>query len=79
MYLFYNLKGWKKLVYDTIKEKFGFSVFTLDQLYEFEEQFSKSYPENSHIQSHIRDTLQKLRDIGLVDFIDYYGTYKLRV
>ncbi len=49
--------------------------FTLGQLYEFEDALGTDHPRNSHIRARIRQTLQSLRDDGVISFVDGDGTY----
>ncbi|KXB08269.1 hypothetical protein AKJ58_00520 [candidate division MSBL1 archaeon SCGC-AAA385D11] len=44
-------------------------AFTLDQVYEFEEELSKLHPKNKHIRPKIRQQLQVLRDKGVINFL----------
>ena len=51
--------------------------FSLDQLYDFEQDLQKLYPDNNNIRPKIRQQLQVLRDMGYIEFIGQ-GQYKLR-
>ncbi|UOY10014.1 hypothetical protein [Methanonatronarchaeum sp. AMET6-2] len=52
---------------------------TLNKIYDFsEDRLSKRFPDNKHVRSKIRQTLQRLRDKHEVEFIDYEGTYKIK-
>lgn len=42
--------------------------FTLEQMYKFEDDLSKKYPNNNHIKDKIRQQLQILRDKGIIEF-----------
>ena len=69
--------GWKDDVYDVIKRTWAIGqIFTLDRLYEYENEFSKSHSDNVHITDKIRQILQYLRDDGAIEFIDNKGTYR---
>ena len=50
--------------------------FTLSDVYQFEQQFRTLFPENRHVRPKIRQTLQRLRDIGFIDFVKG-GEYRL--
>lgn len=50
--------------------------FTLDRIYEYEDRFRVKFPENQHVRDKLRQTLQKLRDSGTIEFIDNRGTYR---
>jgi type II restriction enzyme len=60
-------KGW---IIDIIKviEKLGKQEFTLEEIYAFEEELSRQYPNNHHIKAKIRQQLQIIRDMGFLDF-----------
>jgi len=68
------LSGWMKEAFAVIC---GFSEirFTLPELYAYEQHFSSIYPDNLHVKAKIRQTLQYLRDMGLVQFLEP-GVYR---
>ncbi|OGF19176.1 hypothetical protein A3G56_01155 [Candidatus Falkowbacteria bacterium RIFCSPLOWO2_12_FULL_45_10] len=69
-----NLTSWKKDVFEClllIKN----DVFTAHDIYSFNEHLQKLYPNNKHINDKIRQQLQYLRDIGLIEFVKK-GVYK---
>jgi hypothetical protein len=45
-------------------------VFSLDEVYEFEEELQSKYPKNHHIRDTIRATLQTLRNQNVLDFME---------
>lgn len=45
------------------------SVFTLEQMYQFEDMLSIKHPENHNVKDKIRQQLQMLRDNGLIEFL----------
>lgn len=49
--------------------------FTLDEIYRFEEQLKRKYPNNNFIKDKIRQQLQVLRDKGFIEF-NGRGMYK---
>jgi type II restriction enzyme len=51
--------------------------FTLKKVYEQEEELAKLHPDNHNVQPKIRQQLQVLRDIGLLEFLTP-GSYRLR-
>ncbi len=57
-----ELFGWMKLVY----ERLPAGIFRTSDMYRYEEEFKKIYPENRNIRAKIRQQLQFLRDMGLV-------------
>ncbi len=44
-------------------------MFTLKDVYRFEDQLSKLHPRNQHIKAKIRQQLQMLRDQGIIKFL----------
>lgn len=44
-------------------------VFTLDDIYTFEEELQEKYPKNNHVKDKIRQKLQILRDNGYIEFM----------
>lgn len=71
-----NLKGWNFIVYILIKNNFKYKSFSLKDLYAFEPYFSQVYPANLHVKDKLRQTLQNLRDKGLILFHSK-GNYQL--
>ncbi len=69
-----GLSGWKKSVFQVLNKISGIT-FELDNVYVFEEQLSKEYPDNKFIKDKIRQQLQVLRDLGLVEFLER-GKYR---
>jgi phosphatidylserine/phosphatidylglycerophosphate/cardiolipin synthase-like enzyme len=65
---------WQKDILSII-ECFQNEVFELHDLYKFIPELSKDHPNNNHIDAKIRQTLQQLRDKGLVKFVEP-GVYK---
>lgn len=68
-----NLKSWLKDIYDII-EKLK-DEFNIQDVYRFEPKLQKLHPNNKHIKDKIRQTLQYLRDRGLIKFVGK-GQYK---
>jgi len=66
-----DLVGWLELVYDSLPD----GEFTNQQVYEYEQIFQQYYPENRNIRAKIRQQLQVLRDMGL---IEHLGTARWR-
>lgn len=68
-------RGWTTLTLLAIR---GLNApsFTLEQVYQQEELFSESYPNNRNVRAKIRQQLQVLRDLGLVAF-EGQGRYRL--
>lgn len=57
-----DLFGWQRLVYEKLPE----GQFRNQDIYRFEEEFKKHYPENKNVRAKIRQVLQQLRDLKLV-------------
>jgi hypothetical protein len=49
----------------------------LDDLYKYENKLKDTFPHCNNIKNAIRANIQALRKDGLVDFVDYNGTYSL--
>ncbi len=64
-----SLAGWTRHVYEVVL-KLSKEEFELQDLYRYRNHFSKLYPDNKHIEDKIRQTLQFLRDDGLVVFLE---------
>lgn len=53
------------------------STFTLDNMYSFETELARIHPDNHNIKAKIRQQLQVLRDLGLVEFTSP-GKYRFK-
>ena len=71
--IFKNLRGWKKLTFEIIDKNLN-EFFYLKDLQKFKVEFERKYPNNDTIDHKIRQQLQYLRDLGLIEFIErgYY-------
>lgn len=69
-----KLTGWVKDVFVCLLE-IPNEVFSLNEIYSFEKKLSTLHPENRFVTDKIRQQLQKLRDIGLIQFLGN-GRYK---
>ncbi|MGD2080871.1 MAG: hypothetical protein PVJ36_07070 [Nitrospirota bacterium] len=47
----------------------------MKDVYEHEERLSKLHPENKFVKAKIRQQLQQLRDLGLIEFLER-GVYR---
>lgn len=67
-------RGW---LLETLKciDKISEPIFKLEQLYAFEKDLRKIYPNNNHIKDKLRQQLQILRDKGMIEFLGQ-GRYK---
>lgn len=52
------------------------SLFCLEDVYAFSERLQVKYPQNNHVQDKIRQQLQRLRDLNLIEFVDNNGNYR---
>jgi len=67
--------GWTSLVLEAVFRQPG-EVFSLDELLATSRPMaSRKYPDNRHVRAKIRQQLQRLRDMGLVEFRGG-GTYR---
>jgi hypothetical protein len=69
-----NLTYWKKDVFKCLVD-LEKDVFSLEDVYSFEERLKQLHPTNHLVKAKIRQQLQFLRNIGLVEFIRP-GLYK---
>lgn len=63
-----NMRGWIIDILNCVN-RIGDKVFTLEQMYDFEDVLAVKYPENHHIKDKIRQQLQILRDNGIIEFL----------
>jgi len=68
-------KGWLLDVMSCI-DKLENKEFSLSEVYAFENELSKKYPNNHHVKDKIRQQLQILRDKGYLEFIEK-GVYRV--
>lgn len=70
-----SAKGW---LLDTMRiiDKLGKKEFGLDEVYAYEKELAKLYPNNKHIKDKLRQQLQVLRDNGYLSFISR-GKYQI--
>jgi hypothetical protein len=69
-----SMTGWKKEVLEVLFEMP--EIFTLAELGRYEPHFQTLHPESSTVMARARQTLQQLRDMGLIEFVDNKGTYR---
>jgi type II restriction enzyme len=60
-------RGWTTLTLAVVRA-LGRRRFLLSDLYDREKQFASVYPANRHIRAKIRQQLQVLRDLGILNF-----------
>jgi type II restriction enzyme len=71
-----GIRGWALNVLRLV-HKLGRSKFNLAEMYQFEGELNAIYPNNRNIRAKIRQQLQVLRDLGLIEFLGN-GTYLVR-
>ncbi len=69
-----QLRGWTLDVLK-IARSVGKEVFTLGDIYGSETELQRLYPSNRHVRPKIRQQLQQLRDLGIIEFLRP-GEYK---
>lgn len=69
-----NFRGWTSDVLKIVQEQN--SIFTLKDIYKYENYFKELHPENNNIQAKIRQQLQILRDNRMIIFKNN-GTYEI--
>lgn len=69
-----KLNGWSKSVFGELS-KIDKQIFTTEDFEIFTPQLKVLYPQNQHIDAKIRQQLQLLRDMGLIQFVSR-GVYK---
>jgi len=71
-----SLRGWTLDVLRIIR-RLGKSKFSLQELYSFELELKTLHPQNQNVRPKMRQQLQVLRDIGLINFVSP-GEYNLQ-
>lgn len=69
-----ELKGWKLAVFNCLNS-LPQQLFTISDAYSFENILRNKYPSNNNVRDKVRQQLQYLRDLGLVEFMGS-GQYK---
>ena len=69
-----SLSAWKLEIFKCINS-ISKPIFTLNDINEFEDHLQKVFPTNHRIKDKIRQQLQFLRDLGLIEFLGN-GRYK---
>ena len=69
-------RGWTLDTLNLVRS-LGKQEFNLSDIYALENQFKSLHPDNRHIRDKIRQQLQILRDLGLLDFLAP-GRYALK-
>jgi phosphatidylserine/phosphatidylglycerophosphate/cardiolipin synthase-like enzyme len=69
-----SLTGWKLEVFKRLN-KIQSKTFSLNDIYKFKAELKSIYPDNTEIEAKIRQQLQFLRNLGLLEFFGK-GDYK---
>ena len=69
-------RGWTLDVLNVVRS-LGKAEFNLSEVYAFESKLARLHPNNRHVQPKIRQQLQVLRDLGLLQFLGG-GDYRMR-
>jgi type II restriction enzyme len=68
---------WKAEVESLVRSNWGVGQqFTLQDVYKHEAHFTGLFPGNRHPLAKLRQSLQYLRNDGLIEFLDDHGTYR---
>ena len=72
-----NEVGWSDQLKSRIEATWNVGdEFSLAEIYKFEGEFQQDFPQNKNVRSKLRQTLQLLRDDGVLEFLDQHGTYR---
>jgi len=71
-----NQRGWTLDVLNVVRS-LGKQEFYLAEVYKSEEQLARLHPANRHVRDKIRQQLQVLRDLGILEFLRP-GEYRIR-
>jgi hypothetical protein len=72
-----DLKGWTLDVMEVVL-RIKSQTFKLSEVYDHVEKLQVLHPMNNHIEAKIRQQLQVLRDLNMLEFLDQRGTYRKR-
>ena len=70
-----SVRGWALAVLLKV-HKLGCNEFRLDEIYAFESELAHEFPDNNNIRPKIRQQLQVLRDLKVLEFVGK-GQYRL--
>lgn len=68
-------RGWTLDVLNVVRS-LGTELFSLDDVYQSEDALSRLHPRNRHVRAKVRQQLQVLRDLGLLQFLGR-GRYRI--
>lgn len=69
-----DARGWLLDILNCIN-RIPKEVFSLDEVYQFDQELQKRHPQNNNVRPKIRQQLQVLRDKGYLEFLDR-GLYR---
>lgn len=69
-----TLSGWRLDTFNVVS-KIPAKIFKLEQVYTYKQHLQELHPENRNVEAKIRQQLQELRDLGLIEFFDR-GVYR---
>jgi HKD family nuclease len=69
-----TLSGWRLDTFNVI-HKIPANIFKLEQVYAHKQHLQELHPQNRHVEDKIRQQLQELRDLGLIEFLGV-GVYR---
>lgn len=70
---------WKEVVERYLRSRWtAGEVFGLNAVYQGVPRFQAAHPQNTHLKEKVRQTLQLLREDGVIQFLDNQGSYRLR-
>ena len=65
-----RMSTWYDNIEDIVKNKITKECFTLEDVYSYKDELKGKYPDNNFIKDKIRQQLQKLRDAGVIAFLE---------
>ncbi len=69
-----TLSSWRLDTFNVVS-RIPTNIFKIEQVYDYQQQLQELHPENRHIKAKIRQQLQELRDLGLIEFLGK-GVYR---
>jgi len=63
-----TLSGWRLDTFSVVS-KIPANIFKLEQVYACKQELQELHPENRNVEAKIRQQLQELRDLGLIEFL----------
>ena len=63
-----TLSGWRLDVFRVVS-RISENIFELENVYGWKDELQKLHPDNRNVEAKIRQQLQELRDLGLIEFL----------